>query len=81
MILDREKIHAHHGDLATDPHHRYRSWGTLFPFFPESYGRPATATKGSMQRFSSGFYLASWGTVQKQLLAAACLYGPLGSRG
>lgn len=55
-----QKIHAYHGNLASDPHHRYRSWEHCYGFF-----RRITPAAIVQQRehaaLQLGFYLASWG--------------------
>ena len=56
----RQTILAYHGDLADDPHHRYRSWEHCYEFFQriERNGIAAQRDNAAMQL---GFYLASWG--------------------
>ncbi len=56
----RQTILAYHGDLADDPHHRYRSWEHCYEFFQriKPSGIAAQRDHAAMQL---GFYLASWG--------------------
>jgi hypothetical protein len=55
-----EKISAYFGEVAGDPHHRYRSWEHCYRFF-----RDVTPSGIAAQRQNAalhlGFYLASWG--------------------
>ncbi len=55
-----EKISAYFGEVAGDPHHRYRSWEHCYRFF-----REVTPSGIAAQRHTAalhlGFYLASWG--------------------
>ncbi len=59
-LLIHQKIRAYHGDLAGDPHHRYRSWEHCYGFFREM--SPAgTVQQRHHAALQLGFYLASWG--------------------
>jgi hypothetical protein len=55
-----EKISAYFGEVAGDPHHRYRSWEHCYRFFREMTpsGIAAQRENAALQL---GFYLASWG--------------------
>lgn len=55
-----EKISAYFGEIAGDPHHRYRSWEHCYRFFREltPSGIAAQRQNAALQL---GFYLASWG--------------------
>jgi hypothetical protein len=63
----RQMILAYHGDLAGDPHHRYRSWEHCYDFF-----RRVTPACIVQQRdhaaLQLGFYLASWGMYRNSFL-------------
>lgn len=55
-----QKIHAYHGELAADPHHRYRSWEHCYSFFRRI--TPAGIVhQHDHAALQLGFYLASWG--------------------
>jgi hypothetical protein len=62
-----QMILRYHGDLAGDPHHRYRSWEHCYDFF-----RRATPAGIVQQRnhaaLQLGFYLASWGMYRNSFL-------------
>lgn len=55
-----EKISAYFGEVAGNPHHRYRSWEHCYRFFREvkPSGLAAAREHAALQL---GFYLASWG--------------------
>lgn len=55
-----EKISDYYGDIAGDPHHRYRSWEHCYRFFRDVQpsGLVAQRRHAALQL---GFYLASWG--------------------
>jgi len=55
-----EKISAYFGEIAVDPHHRYRSWEHCYGFLREARpsGLAAEQLNGALQL---GIYLASWG--------------------
>jgi hypothetical protein len=55
-----KKICSYYGDIAGDPHHRYRSWEHCYRFFQnvQSAGIVAQRDHAALQL---GFYLASWG--------------------
>ena len=55
-----EKICEYYGNVAGDPHHRYRSWEHCYRFFREvtPSGLAAQRHHAALQL---GFYLASWG--------------------
>jgi hypothetical protein len=56
----RPVIVAYHGDVAGDPHHRYRSWEHCYQFFQRL--KPAgIRTRRDDAAMQLGFYLASWG--------------------
>lgn len=55
-----EKISAYFGEVAGDPHHRYRSWEHCYRFFREV--KPSgIAAQREHAALQLGFYLASWG--------------------
>lgn len=55
-----QKIHAYHGDLAGDKHHRFRSWEHCYLFFQRT--PPAEiANHRDEAALQLAFYLASWG--------------------
>jgi hypothetical protein len=56
----REMILAYHGDLAGDPHHRYRSWEHCYGFFQRNKQAGILARREDAA-LQLGFYLASWG--------------------
>ena len=60
LIEIHQKVVAYHGDLAGDPHHRYRSWEHCYSFFRRT--TPAgIADQREIAALHLGFYLASWG--------------------
>lgn len=55
-----EEIHAYHGDLVDNPHHRYRSWEHCYGFF-RRIGPTGIVANRNEAAVQLGFYLASWG--------------------
>jgi hypothetical protein len=55
-----EKISAYFGEVAGDPHHRYRSWEHCYGFFRNVKPSGIVAQR-QLAALHLGFYLASWG--------------------
>lgn len=56
----RDRIGAFYGKLASDRHHRYRSWEHCYRFFRAKPAEDLVADKDTAA-LHLGFYLASWG--------------------
>jgi hypothetical protein len=55
-----QKIRAYYHALASDSHHRYRSWEHCYAFFRE-IGAAGISQHREHAALQLGFYLASWG--------------------
>jgi hypothetical protein len=65
-------VAAYHGDLAGDPHHRYRSWEHCYRYFR---GGPAVIRKDpGNAALELGFFLASWGMHRGRSFLLQCAY-------
>jgi len=63
----KRTIGAYHGEVAGDPHHRFRSWEHCYKFFRRI--TPARILEERDQAaLQLGFYLASWGMYRNSFL-------------